>query len=603
MAVQHRYISNTALPYISNTNVVTDGVYFRTGSNVMTSVSQYAERRPGFPVYTANTGLADIKRFFTWRRWGADWYAMMGTVTSSTTTGNSLVYKQRVGTDATFSSIYTSSTATAFDFAVSNNSTFFGNGVDMQKYDGTTVSNWGIGTPASAITSSLVTSGSLTATIGYLYVVCFSSSTSTHVGSPSPFLSTRIVPDAQNINVSGNTTIDPQVTQVRVFRTTDGGSVYFEHPSSPVVYSTWVSSGLTDSSADTALLSTEAPLAGFNNRPPQSKSCAFYAGRIWTTSSSSVNFSGFEEINIGVKEEAFPEFNNFSFGAETTGIGVTENSLLVFTAHTVFRITGDSLDTFHRETAFSNAGTHNNATVTSNGKVVAWLDSTNIIRVSDGFSMEEVSIPIRPDLQNINHDLAQMTFYDNGVYQWLILLDGGNDKMYAHNLDTGHWNVPWDLTDITAISHGETSAGAAQLFVGRNGKPLALSTTAYTDESATYPASITTNAFNVLSDSDPDADAAVDTLVIERDSHVIDSVGLLTDEDPGTGSPTFTTLTSSTNPTNRTQGTNLVEKHFHTEYGPVSRRISTQISWTGSAQNFKWYSIDVVSQVMGDTDA
>ena len=602
MAVQHRYISNTALPYISNISVVTDGIYFRTGSNVMTSIANYAERRPGFPAYNADR-LNETKRYFTWRRWASDWYVMLCTVTSSTTTGNSVVYKQQVGTDATFSSIYTSSKAIPFDFTLSNNFAFFGNGVNMQKYDGSSVTNWGIGTPASTITSSLITSGSLTATIGYLYVICFSNSSTGHVGSPSSFLSTRIVPSSQDVNVSGNTTTDGQVDQVRVFRTTDGGSIYFEHPSSPVDYSTWVSSGLDDSSADTALTSTLAPLAGFNNRPTPSKACTWYAGRIWTTSSSRVSFSGFEEINLGVPEEAFPEFNFFPFGAETTGLGATENALLVFTANNIYRITGDSLDTFHRETAFANAGTHNHATITSNGKVVAWLDAKNIVRVSDGYSMEEVSVPIRPDIQDINHDLAQMSFYDDGVSQFLVLMDGGNDKLYVHDLDQNQWMPPWDISTVTALHAGEVAAGSQKLFLAKNGRILTLNRSSYLDEGSAFTASVTTNAFAVLPDADPNADAAVETLVIERDKHAISTVGVLTDEDPVTDSPTFTTLTNSTDPVNRTQGTNLVEKHFPTEYGPVSRRIAAQITWTSSNQNFKLYSMDVVTRVMGDTDA
>lgn len=603
MAATHRYIANTALPYVSNTNVVTEGLYFRDGSNVMTSVNNTAERRPGFPVYTTDAFTFNIKRFFAWKRWGGDWYVMANT--TSATTGTSQVRKQQVGTDSDLSNIvFTSSVDTAFDFVVSNNTTYYGNGEDMRKYNATTESKWGIATPAAVVTTSLITSGSLTSTIGYLYVACFKNSTTGHVSSPSPVLAARVSATSQNINVSGNTSTDPQVDQVALFRTTDGGSIYFEHPSSPVAYATWVASGLTDSSADTALTSVQAPLHGFNNPPPRGKSCVWYAGRIWTTSSDRVNFSGFEEINIGVKEEAWPEFNFYPMGAETTGLGVTENALMMFTANDVFRLTGDSLDTFRRETAFRNAGTYQHPTITGNGKIVAWLDAKNVIRITDGYSMEEISIPIRPDIKSIVQASAQMAFYDNGIYQWLVLMDGGAGKLRVYDLDTGQWMVPWDISNITAIHQGDTAQGTVKLFLGRAGKPLALNATAYADETVAYSAYLTTNAFSLLPEAPPSAMANFERIVVERDAHAISSIGLLVDEDPGTGSPSFTSLNGPIAPTNQTQGTNLVEDGYWSldNIPSVSRYASAKISWTASAQNFRLYSVDVVTKVVGDTD-
>src|ERR1044071_3353941 len=177
MTAQHHYLQQTSLPYITNANVVETQPHFVAGSNVMSSLRGFCQKRPGTTAWeTSPTTFADpVKRLFQWRLWASTFIVICNTVGST-----SKVYKYAVGTDTSFQLIYTSTTATAFDFSLSNNQLYFGNGVDMKKYDGSTVTNWGIAKPAAAPT---VTSGGgslSTANGGWSYKYAFGNSTTTH---------------------------------------------------------------------------------------------------------------------------------------------------------------------------------------------------------------------------------------------------------------------------------------------------------------------------------------------------------------------------------------------------------------------------------------
>ncbi len=152
----HLRLEAAALPYITNASIVESRPHWVTGSHdTLTSIRNWTERRPGFPVYTADAfaSTTSIQNWFTWKRWGSSFYLMICVV--DTTAGTSKVYKQKIGTDATFVLIHTCSTSSeVFDFVEANNFVFFGNGVDMKKYDGTTVTNWGSTGPASVPTAT-----------------------------------------------------------------------------------------------------------------------------------------------------------------------------------------------------------------------------------------------------------------------------------------------------------------------------------------------------------------------------------------------------------------------------------------------------------------
>src|SRR6266704_6568446 len=143
--IAHRVLTNLALPYITNTSPTTTDPQFISGStDILTSISGYAERRPGFSTAAESTPTVfnNLQRLFTWDRFDGTFIKMACDVNAS---GFAQVYKLQVGTDASFISIFTDTVSTPFDFVVSNNTVYFSNGNSAKKYDPTNgVSNWGI---------------------------------------------------------------------------------------------------------------------------------------------------------------------------------------------------------------------------------------------------------------------------------------------------------------------------------------------------------------------------------------------------------------------------------------------------------------------------
>lgn len=623
--LHHRTLTNTALPYITNCSVTDSRPRFVSGSNnCMTSLKGFVERRPAWGAYGATTQIATgrIKRIFGWQKWAGAFYVMLSVIDPTTTF--SKVYKQKIGTDADFVELTAAAdtgTAEAYDYATSNNYVFFGNGTSMWKYDGTTVTRWGITGPTAAVSTALGGTG-LSPTTGYKYQIAWLNNTTGHTSSPSPYMAAYVKPVNQTVTISGNTTSDTQVTHVRIYRTADGGTTYFEHPASPIVYATWVSSGYADSTADTALLTQTAPALDQNDQPPALKGITWYAGRLWGFAGMRVYYSGFEEIPVGttdMPEEAFPPDNYYAFGQEVTGLAVagaeTKNTvdanqggiLMVFCSGSIHSIQGDSITNFRRGTIVSaGRGCRARTAIAVSDGMVAWLDSSNTVQISDGITIKELSRDIRPDIAIIAHGAASMAFHGTGIYRWLLLADGetGVDKCHVYDLDLEQWMPPWTGQNIKALAQVETAAGTFRLLAGINGLVHNLTTSTYHDGVAPgnpFAAVAVLGLIDIVEDK-PSESGSVLHVGLESNAVAATTVSVLTDEDPVDGVAGFVSLSAITGnpvvPHARTAGTSLIENHYKTESGPIARRASVKINWAAANSNFKTYSIDIAYRMV-----
>src|SRR5436309_1121909 len=202
--LQHRTIRNTALPYDSFGSPVRPDPVLIAGSNVLTSKRTFIERRPGFAAYepTPTTFPGKINRIFVWHRWDGTFFVMLSALNGSVTS----VWKLKVGTDASFVSIVSAGSPTAFDFVVSDNFLFF-SAVNAAAYrwDGSAdpVLLWGIAFPTTAPTTSVAGTG-ITAVTGWTYVWTNGLSTSGEISSPSLVsLSTGVVSN-KTVTVTDN---------------------------------------------------------------------------------------------------------------------------------------------------------------------------------------------------------------------------------------------------------------------------------------------------------------------------------------------------------------------------------------------------------------
>ena len=589
LKTEHRLTNNLALPYLSNSSVTsTDPQWIGGSLNLMGTLRQWTERRPGFgaTIEQAATAFTNCVRIFPWRRWGGDFFVMFCDISG----GFSKVYKLDLTTDTSAVLIWTSTIAEPFDFVISSNVVYFGNGKDMKKYDGTTLTNWGILSPSVAPTFALV-AGTQNTYTGWNYVYTYYNSTSGHESSPSPLsLSTGLITN-QNVSVGVVASTDPQVTNIRIYRTTDGGATnppqMAEISNSPFPNTT---GSYVDSTPDISLSIRTAPQFFLNDPPPPQKGFVAYGGRLWGFLNNMTYYSGAEEIANGVQEECWPSGlagNFYPWPNEVMGHASLLDGIAVFVAETVYKVEGDTLDTFRRYILLRRRGTRSRTTIASIGSSVAWLDTSRTIWVSD---MGEIGIPIRPDIAAIDPTQAYMAIHIAGLFHWVILLDGAQGILYVYDLDLNQWQVPWDIgTTASALMSGETSVGNIDLMVARNNtKALKLTQNIYLDDGNPYVAQGTSNMYRLTPDDNPAIKGVHDWTEIKTDT-VIPTITQCTDDDPGFG--VYVSPTTVQPSPDITQGTQLLTTRFNFNT-PTAQMLSTRFVWPATNANFHLYNTD-----------
>lgn len=129
------------------------------------------------------------------------------------------------GAVGVFSSVYSSLTADyAMDFATIANLAVGGNGTDEPiKYDGTTCLTLKCAAPTVAASTATGAAGNLTG--DYQYKVTFVTDSGAET-NPSPS-STVVSPSADQVSISNIQTGTGEVSSRRIYRTTNGGSVFY----------------------------------------------------------------------------------------------------------------------------------------------------------------------------------------------------------------------------------------------------------------------------------------------------------------------------------------------------------------------------------------
>lgn len=609
----HKLVDDTALPYVTNSSVISTDPQYIGGSNCMTSVRQWLERRPGFSqtVETVATGFSNLQRQFVWRRWTtpgtlkAGQFFWMGCDISG---GLAKIYKMEIGVDASAVLLFTSASAEPFDFVNSNNTCYMGNGVEMKKFDGTNFWNWGIVSPAAAPSVTLV-AGTANVYASWCYLYTYYNSTTGHESSPSPVAACSGVFTAKDVQVGVIASTDPQVDQIRIYRTTDGGSqnpVNMQEVSgSPYANAT---TAYTDNTSDALLGIRVAPANLINDPPPASRlttGTSYAQGRIWTFLNNATFYSGFEEIANGVPEECFPggsfpaqgDGNFYRWDNEVMAHAGLPDGIAVFTPERIFKVEGDSLDTFRRYTLLDRRGTRSRTAIAAVGSSVVWLDTSNTVWISD---LGEIGISIRPDLQNIDPEKCWIAIHISGLFHWVTVLDGGNGKLFVFDLDRQQWMTPWQVgVSASALASGETSVGQIQLLIAKNQtKALQLVSGSYTDDATPYSASVQTNMYRLTPDTNPAWKGVLDWIELKGDAVLASNVEQLTDDNPNTG--VYTSIVASAQPSpDIISGANLKTTRYDSNQ-PTAQMLSVRITWPAVDANFHLYQNDVASHPVGE---
>lgn len=469
---------------------------------------------------------------------------------------------------------------------------------------------YGLGGPTVTVSGS----GSFTAVTGYEYVFCYGNSNTGHVSSPTPPSgSTGAFSNKLDATISLTASTDPQVNQIRLFRSTDSvapgttAQAYFELPSSPYPNTT---QNVTDNAADTSLIVANiAPTATFNDPPTPGQCPVYFAGRIWMFTGNKVWFSGLEEILLGVPEESFPSGISgdfWAFDEPVQGLGVagtgTSQTLLIYCGGRVYGITGFTLDTFQRALISNRRGCRNLTAISSLGGMVAWLDSANQIWATDGSSLQELGLPIRPDIENVTPSSCCITFHTAGVFHWLVFSTG--TELFVYDVDTEQWMPPWTFSCQNLFS-GEIAPGNYKLLASTPTKAIQLGS-AHNDNGSAYSFVAQTNLFAMVPDfgnrfsymaaglyDEPSRTGMPWYFQVDTNSVSLSDVQFIQDDDPLNGSSVYTSVfANATTPQvawNRQQGTNLVQ-NIYAVTQPLSRWIGWKVIGATADDDLRIYS-------------
>lgn len=594
MAVK-RDLLNTATPYRTYVDITADVPNLVLGSqNILTTAQQLMERIPGFsdPVESGTpTAFTAVSRSLWWAMWGG---ARFLHIVCDVSGGLAKVYKCEIGVDANYVLIFTSAAATPFDFVVSNNTLYMGNNTEMRKYSGTgsSTTKWGITRPAAPVTVGTTSTG-VSAFSGWYYRVTYCNSTTGHESSASDLSPCTGITTNKTNTIALVASSDTQVDQIRVYRTTDGGSTaptdMREVTGSPFANSTTT---VNEATADTALSIRTAPGTTTNDPPTASSKLIAYAGRIFSAVNATTYYSGAEELPAnGVPEECWPsglDGNFKSWPGEVTSQRPLANGVAIFTrTPKIWQIQGTQRDNFIFNGLLDRRGAISHNATCALGNSVGWLDVASQVWL-DG---NEIGFDIRNDIKTIDHSQAYMSLHLQGRFHWLCLLDGANGKLYLYDLDTQQWMPPKILpAAASALTSGESASSTVSLTVALSkSKMYKMNAGSYNDGGNAYsPVAIV----NLLKMGEPDG--PFEGIAIETDSHTPSSVGYLVDDDPTVTGATFTDMTAnSSDPVRRVQGVNLVKKLYKPETAPMAERVSTKYVWPTVDANLVCYTITI----------
>lgn len=311
------------------------------------------------------------------------------------------------------------------------------------KFDGTTVSKWGVTGPAAAGSGSQTTGGSLSLTSVYQWKITFVTPTMESNGSITPG-SFTLTGANNKIDLTGIPTgpAGSGVTQRKVYRTKAGGSIfYFE---GTIADNTTTIFSLTV--ADSAL-GTEVP---FDKDPPPAdlKFIELFKNRV-----IGIKASNLRQIAIGelFEPEVFPPAFAFTIpfpeGDKATGLRARGDLLFIIGTSTIFVMVGDSPFNFTIRQTFADEGSVSQWGIVEVENVIMFPTRFGF-SAFDGANSKVVSLEIEPTLR-AEMSLATLSSiageYDteNRVVRWACPVGAGfgTRKEYVFDLFRRGWTT------------------------------------------------------------------------------------------------------------------------------------------------------------------
>lgn len=364
--------------------------------------------------------------------------------------------------------------------------------------------------------------------VGYHYVACYGDGVTGHISSPTA-PSNLIKPDASHsVQISLVASADPQVNLIHVFRTADGGSTYFELPTSPYANS---STPVTDSAADTTLNTLSiAPLPG-NNNPPLTGliNLCFHMGRMWGSIGNVVYYSGGPETTNGDGNQAFPVAANFEFPGPIYRLVPNSIGLLVFLNDATYVIRGVDSTTFYPDTWQNQLGIANyNAVAVDGNNIYAYTTDRQLLLVSQQ-GIQEIGFSIGDVLQTYDPATVYLSVHRASSQDQGVFFASGGD-VYRYSFDHQFWTPKWRPFggSAKAMQSVEVTSGVWRLLVANS-----------SGNAAVYYRDLTTNADASTPYS---AFATIGTITLAQPGMLSSLQAIITERASAGSEPTYSLL-------------------------------------------------------------
>lgn len=426
------------------------------GQNVEITPTSTVRRRPGYPRFcSVQLGAETPNTFFSYK-------------------DTSGVIRNLIDTDlrvATFTSsgistLFGKSPAGQTSFQKVGDTLYMCDGLKLKKWDGTTVSTWGIAAPVTAPTVALV-AGALSPTAGYRWVYVYKNSSTGHVSTASPTSASTGPVVSKNFTIGGSYSTDTQVDKVSIYRTKDGGALY-NFVADIANVTAGGSFSFTDSFADSTLNDfILAPTSHLNDPPPAGASLVtFHMGRMWVAVGNKLFFGGGPQITNGVPEEAFPPANVFKLPGKITAMASTTNGLAVWTTDDWFFVLGTDIGNFYVLKYQSNFGVANQNCIVQDGDLVfIFTQRKQLFSFSD--SLNEVGYPIRDQLATFDPSVSYLALHRSGIDEGLFV-GNGSTTVFRFSLAANVWCPKATVVGgVKALASIEVASSDFRLMAGR----------------------------------------------------------------------------------------------------------------------------------------
>jgi hypothetical protein len=392
-------------------------------------------------------------------------------------------------------------------------------------YQATTTMPQGVylmGIQAPTVAPALSTgAGALSPTVGYQYVYCWYNSETGTLSTASPASGNTGPLTSKNITVTVDGTADPQVSQIQIFRTDDGGAVYYFLASITNPGNT--TANYTDSTVDSGLDDLLiAPVVFANNPPPAGMDLIFwYGGRLWGVSGNTLYFSAGPDATNGVGEECWPPGNNYTLPGSINAAAPTSSGLIVFTKDSAYVSTGSTAATFTVPQIWqANWGVQSQNCVAQDGDNVFIFTSRGQVYNFSANGVQEIGWPIATQLGGFTPASCYIALHRSGgqgsdADEGLFIADG-SANVYRYSNVTSSWDpVIQPVGGIGAIASIELSDGAWHMLMGRasgSGYILKRDLTVFSDDGTAYACNV---IFGSLTVSPPRTVAIVNSVIYQ----------------------------------------------------------------------------------------